>query len=281
VILALLLPFFIIFPWIFSMLLPTAQSLLSQSDHSEFVQLPRVIQEYGYLPVALCLMGIFWLAMKGGQKNYGLVLGLLAMLVMLVCYYSLNIGVSIMYERGLTFMMLAMSIIAGAGLAAVRDFRLPDVVGNRLRSSFLTQHTGKFVYLALIIAVLFLAIPSRLNTSYYYMIDEKDYEAFVWIENNLGDEYSKAVLDPWKATAFSAITLKPAYSRIHSYPMEKDEEAYAFIRTGSTDTEFLSDNGLTIVYTRVYDGPSEGNVEYVPDNPGLEKVADSIYLFEE
>ncbi|MFC2070364.1 hypothetical protein ACFLTB_04240 [Chloroflexota bacterium] len=279
--LALLLPFFIIFPWIIAMLLPTAKSLFTQTAHSDYVLLPRVIEEYGYVPVVICLLGIFSLAMKGGRKSYGLILGLLALMLMLVMYYSLNYGVWIMYERGLTYMMLVMGIIAGAGLAAIRDFRLPEKIGNWLKVPFVTQYTGKFIYLAVIVVVLVLTIPARLSIPYYQMIDEEDYRAITWIQNNLGDEYRKAILDPWKATACAALSGKIVYTRIHAYPMEKDKEAYAFIRSGSTDTDFLKRNGISIIYTRVYNGPKEGNAVYDIDNPDLVEVAENIYLLKE
>ncbi|MFC1900909.1 hypothetical protein ACFLYN_04880 [Chloroflexota bacterium] len=276
--LSLLLPFFIIFPWIIALLLPTAKSLFSETSHSEFVLLPKVIVEYGYIPIAICLLGIFSLAMKGGKKRYGLALGLLTLMVMLASYYTLNYGVFILYERGLSYMMLLMGIIAGVGLAAVRDFKLPEEIGIRLRIPFVTNYASKVVYIGLIAAIFIVAIPARQDTRYYYMIDEADYAAFTWIQENLGDEYQKAVLDPWKATAFAAITNKYIYTRIHSSPLDKDEEAYDYIRGGSVDTGFLKENGISIVYTRIYNGPPENNVIYETSNPDLEKVAENIYV---
>jgi hypothetical protein len=41
----------------------------------------------------------------------------------------------------------------------------------------------------------------------------------------VGEEYDKAVLDPWKATPFAAITGKTVYTRIHAFPTATDEEA--------------------------------------------------------
>jgi hypothetical protein len=276
--LALLLPFFVIFPWIFSMLLPTAKSLLSQTEHSQFVELPQVIQDYGYMPLILCLVGVLYLALKGGKKRYGLVLGLLAMLVMLVSYYTFNYGVWIMYERGLTYMMLVAGIIAGAGLMAIKNLSLPERLGEWLRMPFVTRNAGRFVCLVLIGVTLALAIPARLETPYYHMIDEEDFQAFTWIEENVGPDYTRAILDPWKATAFAAITGKRVYTRIHSSPLPKDEEAYEFIREGCNDTGFLSGNGITIIYTRVYLGPEQGNTEYAVSNPDLVEVARNVYL---
>ena len=82
------------------------------------------------------------------------------------------------------------------------------------------------------------------------MIDEKDYQAFVWVKENVGDRYGKAILDPWKATAFSAVTGRAVYTRIHGYPMESDELAYKFLENGCRGTSFLRKNGISIVYTQ-------------------------------
>ena len=60
--------------------------------------------------------------------------------------------------------------------------------------------------------------------------------------------------------------------------MDKDQETYDFIRSGSLNTNFLKGNNISIVYTRVYNGPFEGNVVYKSDNPDLVEVADNIYL---
>lgn len=83
-------------------------------------------------------------------------------------------------------------------------------------------------------------------------------------------------MDPWKATAFVAITEKYVYTRIHVSPQNADTKTYEFLRNGSTDTTFLRENGITIVYTRVYDGNRQ--VEYVPRNPDLVKLTENVYL---
>lgn len=55
------------------------------------------------------------------------------------------------------------------------------------------------------------------------MIDKEDYEVFVWIKDNVNDSYQKAILDPWKATAFTAIAGKNIYTRIHMAPESSDK----------------------------------------------------------
>ena len=98
-ILIFVIPFLAVFPWIFNLLLPTAKSLLTPRPVTEFVQLPRLIQAYGHLPVAFCLIGAFLLAIRGGKKNYGLVLGLLTLLLMLVTFFTFHYGVPIRKPR--------------------------------------------------------------------------------------------------------------------------------------------------------------------------------------
>ena len=284
---ALLLPFLIVFPWIFNLLLPTAKNLLIQRSPEENVQLPRVILAYftlrynspiSYLPILVFLLGSFLLALKGSKKNYGLVLGLLALLLMLVTFFTFHYGVPILYERGLMFMMLMVSIVTGAGLAGVKSIRLPGQVNTWLKVPLITQNVGRFLCLVLIVVTLFRVIPDRLDIPYYQMIDSEDYQAFVWIKENVDESYYKAIVDPWKATAFAAITGKQVYTRIHMTAGDSDITAYNFLKEGSADTDFLQGNGISIIYTRVLDLSLNKTIEYSSDNPNLVKVAKNIYL---
>jgi len=264
--LAIVIPFLAPFPWIFGRLLPTAKSLFSPVSVSEYVEIPRIIQSYGYIPIGFCLLGILLLAIRGGKKSHGLIFGLLALLVMLVVYFTFHYGVEIVYLRGLMYMMLMLSIIAGAGLMGVRTIRLPSklITGP---TSFLTKNAGNIACLVLIGVTLAVCLPDRQEIVYYRMIEGEDYQAFVWIKNNVSENYDKAILDPWKATAFTAITQKNICTRVHTYPKPSDMEAYEFLRDGCTDTAFLRENEISIVYTQLK-----------CDNPDLVEVRKNVYL---
>jgi hypothetical protein len=246
---------------------PTFKTLFEYQPLPFYVSFPQIIKTYGYIPIALCLLGTFLLSIRGGRRNYSLLLGLLALLLMLVVFYTFGYGVSIVYERGLMFAMMMVSMVAGAGLAGVAHFALPESFSGRLRVPLVTQNLGKALCLILIVVILVIAIPDRLKTPYYHVIDEQDYADFAWIEENIGAEYQKAVLDPWKATPFTALTGKAVYSRLHAFPQPTDEEARKFLNDGSVDTDFLKKNGISIVYTR-------GEVK----NPDLTKVRENVYL---
>jgi len=254
--LAIAIPFVVPFPWIFNMLLPTVKALFVPQPLPEYVVLPQIISTYGYVPILLCLLGTFVLAMRGRREDYGLTLGLLAMLLMLVTFFTFHYGLHIMYERGLMYMMLIASIVAGAGLMRVKNLKPPAL--------------GYILCLVLIGLSLAMCIPARQSTDYYQMIDKQDYEAFIWIKDNVSDNYEKAILDPWKATAFTAISEKNIYTRIHKTPEPSDKQASQFLRDGCTDTSFLRGNGISIVYTRA---PCQ--------NPDLVEVRKNIYLLKE
>jgi hypothetical protein len=269
--LALILPFLIVFPWIFDLLLPTAKSLLQPSPQAfqylnSVVTLPQIITRYGYLPGALCLVGVFSLYLKGGKEKLGLALALLALLVMLAAFFTFHYGVAIVYVRGLLFALLMIGIVAGAGLMAVKDLKL-----NARTAGFSVprplRHLGYPVCLVVIVVTLVIAIPARQNTAYYQMIDQKDYQAFNWIQANIPAGYAKAILDPWKATAFTALTGKNVYTRIGEIVQTADQTASAFLDNGCSDTSFLKDNGISLVYTR-----------QSVANPDLVEVRQGVYL---
>jgi len=264
--LALVIPFVAIFPWIFEAVLPNLRQLLTTQPPSPYVRIPSVIQAYGYLPIAFSFLGTVMLAIRGGKKEFGLIFGLIALLLMLVVFYTFHYGLQILYQRGLTYMMLMLSIIAGAGLAWVRTIRWPSKFPGGPKS-FLARNVGNVLCLILIAVTLAVGIPDRQETRYYHMIDSEDYQAFVWIRDNVTEDYEKAILDPWKATAFAAITQKSIYTRIHEYPKPSDRKAYEFLNAGCTDTAFLKDNEISIVYS-----------QRGCNNPDLVEVRSNVYL---
>ncbi len=263
-------PFLLPFPWIVDQLLPTAKSMLTQQFAPTHVDIPRMIALYGYLPVLMCLLGTFALALKGGRKNYGLVLGLLALLAMLAVFYTLHYGQYFVYIRGLTVMMLMIGIVAGAGLMWERKLRLPDVIGSRWKVPPILQNVGHILCVIIVGLTLYIAIPARQNIPYYYWIDQEDYEAFIWIAGNLDDRYNLAVFDPYKGIPFTAITGKIAYARVTGLPSATSADASRFLGNGCEDTAFMRDNGISIVYT-------QGECH----NPDLVEVRDNVYLLKE
>ena len=164
------------------------------------------------------------------------------------CDLNLYFQLGLDFQIFLMYSMVLLGLIAGAGLLWFRNLSLPP--------KFLQWHvlawSKNYLNVALLIVCLALVlattIPNRLNETYYHMISEQDYEAFVWIKENVGEGYEKAILDPWKATAFTAIAGKKVYGRTQRYPGKRAERATEFLEERCQDTEFLRENGITIVY---------------------------------
>ncbi len=263
--LALVIPFLAPFPWIFHLLLPTAEAFITPQPPPEaglpyITQVPNI---YGYLPTFLFIVGIFLLARRGRLKDYSLLIIPLLFLVLIGLFVNLHRGSGVIYARSYLYLMLMMGIAGGYGLRRIRDIRLP----GKLKSAFASRNMGSILCLILLIPTIFFSVRSHLDTPYYQMIDTQDYEAFVWVEENIGDEYDKAVLDPWKGTAFTAISGKKVYSYIIVAPYERQTRAYKFLQEGCSDTAFLRENGISIVYTR------RGC-----NNPDLVELREDVYL---
>ena len=264
---ALIIPFIAPFPWIFKLVLARVGTLFRYQPLPANVDFPRDFQLYGYLPVIFFVIGTFWLIRSGIQKGYALAFGSLAILAVIVAFVRLHLGLELLYLRGFTILLLMISIVAGCGLWWLRRVKLPDKL--RLKPAFIARHLGSGLCLIFIALILFIAIPTHQNTPYYHMIDTKDYDAFVWISKNIDESYDKAILDPWKATAFTAITGRKVYTKILMAPEETDIKARQFLEQGCTDTDFLRKNGISVVYT-------QGSCK----NPDLVEVRRYIYLLE-
>jgi hypothetical protein len=259
-------PFLATLPWTFGLITSTFESLLVSQPLPANHDLPMILRTYGYIPFALGLLGTFWLAIKGGVKNYSMVLGLLVTVVMLAVFYTLHYGVALVYLRGILYTLLMFGIVAGASLNAIEKIELPQF----LRLPQFARKIGYLFCLALVVVILVIAIPVRLNTPYYHMINEDDYQTFIWIKDNVGQDYQKAILDPWKATAFTAVTGKYVYARIHMGPDSITKSADEFLANGCTDTAFLRRNGISIIYT-----------QQKCSNPDLTEVYQWIYLLKD
>ena len=87
----------------------------------------------------------------------------------------------------------------------------------------------------------------------------------------MDDNYSTAILDPWKGIAFEPITGRDAYLSVPQGPTEefliKEPLVREFFENGCIDTSFLIDNDISIVYY-------QGEI----NNPDLVEIRDNIYI---
>jgi hypothetical protein len=113
--------------------------------------------------------------------------------------------------------------------------------------------SSKIATAIIVITILITAGYMQKTTQYYEIVNETEYKDFNWIKDNLNESYDKAILDPWKAIAFSPITKKMVYYQIPQGPDTNIQTMIGHINTffdgQCSDTGFLIDNGISIVYT--------------------------------
>lgn len=228
--------------------------------------LPEVFKTFGYLLTLLFIIGIFFLTLESSIENRSLILASITLLSIIILFVRVTIATEIteiIYSRTYLYFTALMSIIGGFGLWKLRlnlEHVIKKVCSNR---SILASSAIFGLFVAVI---LYSSVTDRMATPYYHVIDYSDYENFVWIKENLDGQ--KAILDTWKAIAFTPVTGKQVYSRVPQWPSDNTrvQRTYAFLASGCADTAFLRDNNISIVYANSC------------SNPELEKVREKIYV---
>lgn len=264
-----LIPLFGIFPIIGQIAPEFAASFLHLTYLPEYLPyLPSPLYLWGYLPSIFFALGIIYLVRKGEAWYYALILASLLLLSHNLVFIYFHRGVQILYHRSPLYIMLLMSVIAGYALYRLRSLSLLADSVVRFKDRYFRWCWLRYALLGTIVALILAeSIHLHLNTHFYHMIDEADYNAFVWIEESLPQDYQKAILDPWKATAFMALARREVYARIQHAPKEDDYRTYEFLDNGCTDTQLLRENGISIVYTT-------GEV----NNSDLVQLRENIYI---
>jgi hypothetical protein len=248
---ALLIPLLIALPWMWSMLLPALVRLQAAQPLPAQVDIPALLWLFGVFPLILCFMGIIVMARRGGRQSYGLIFGLGLLLFTGLALLWLQYGMYIIYLRGLHTALLLMGIMAGAGLLWVSSIKAP---------------AGSLLSALAVVAVLVMAVPARLEIPYYHMIDDDDYRAFVWIGANSAANEDPVMLDPWQASAFTALSGRNVYKQITGGPAMEDNMVWRFLNDGCAGSAFLRENKVTLLYNRLPCCTTD-----------LDKIRDNVY----
>ena len=239
---------------------------LGQSGSGGLPLISDALLEFGFIPLALFATGVGFLALEGGKKAWGLILSSLAFLVIVFMCNWLEIrSVSVFYDRSFMYLFLLAGIIAGFALKRLRLW-LFGFLARFTRKAFLLS---LLVALTLVIAAGSLSVRSRLEVPYYHLITESQYDDCLWIRENLDSSYQKAVVNPLIATAFSPLTGKSVYASnaAQFFSASRIEEVQKFFAGNASDTSWLIERGIDIVYT-----------DLPVNNPDLEELRDGIYI---
>ncbi len=213
----------------------------------------------GFIIPILATIGVAFILKNRQKAGQTIALALYSMIAfVLVIYYVYPnfFSVQAVFDRAIMVIIILAGIIAGVGLAVIQ------------------QNVSKPFSIILICCILALSLNSHAGEPYYHIISQDEYEDFIWIRENLNSSYERAILDPWKAVAFTPVTGKMVFYAIPQGPGDPDMDyktgqIAAFFAGGCTDTQFLVANDIDIVYTHGYCG-----------NPDLTEVRPGVYVLE-
>ena len=141
--------------------------------------------------------------------------------------------------------MLLMSIIAAYGL-----FKIKDIIYNFSNS----KKTIKFKLILILIITVFISFQQNAKICYYHVVNDNDYEKFVWIKENTNED-EIVLADPWKVMTLILITGRRVVSlfALKSTPNYEDytslnTQIFNFFKNKCNNTEFLIENNVSIVY---------------------------------
>jgi len=211
-----------------------------------WITLSQIPLLFGLIPTLFFLLGFYHVSKTRNKELITLLLTTIILLIDIVFYVTTGSAWLIPYQRVFIPLMLFMSIIAAYGLNMIKDRQLLVIV---------------------LILIFAFSLQQHLNTPYYHIIDDSDYQNFLWIKENTPNN-AKVLLDPWLARAFPPIAERQVFTVMPFGPNEEIEKqnklASDFLSNNCTDTSFLRANNITVVYSKT--GCNNPDLQYVHNN---------------
>jgi len=222
--------------------------------------------KFGFIPLALFVVGIGFLLYKEGSKAWGLIISSWVFLTIWLLFQALGIGVTALYERSILYFFLLAGIIAGLATKHIKEWF----------SNYFIRFTEKVTVLSLLV-ILILVIAAGVSSvrfhfqePFYHLITESQYDDCLWIRENLDSNCQKVLVNPRMAIAFSTLSGRSTYASdatiIFWYP-ERLKEVDKFLKGNASDTSWLVERSIDTVYT-----------ELPINNPDLKKLREGLYI---
>ena len=240
--------------------------------------LPSIWVDYnqmGLLTWGLFIIGVYFSFSKGKAHKKSLSFLSIIFIILIGLYDKLGYGFPIIYDRSFLYLFIPVSLIAAYALSEIKIY-IKELKENKKFKHYKKQlkHLKKILPISISIVILIIGTNAHANTYYYEMINEDEYQDFIWIRDNIDkyrDEnhsYDRAAIDPFKASPFSAITgLYIVSSNMHpTYSLKSSEKFKDFIKNECIDTNFLERYDISIIY---------GNC----NNSNLTKIHNKVYLY--
>ena len=216
---------------------------------------------FGFIPTAFFIIGFYFHSTESDKRVWAILLTTIALLVNLVIFSLTGTNYILPYVRTHIPLLLLMSLIASKGY-----LKILNLFNYR-------KNIGLIILVVLLIVTMALAIPKNIETNYYQIIDDEDYESFIWIKENTNEDII-VLSDPWIARALAPIAERRVYSVMPFGPNEEPlrlvYKTNIFFNQNCTNTSFLIDNNIDYVYTK-----------NKCDNDYLVEVYNNIYQYKQ
>ncbi len=240
--------------------------------------LPRILVQFGYMSILiwiLAIIGVFAAFAHGSMATRTMSLSAMAFMAIIMLYDRFGYGIVIMYERSFLYIFLMVALLGAWGLVWLSRWSI-ELTKNYYDK--LSQKKWNLIHKALpAIIVLFIlasAIPAQMDIPYYHMISNSEYEEFQWLSGEVESlkqenvTLERGIIDPYKASPFSAVTglyiISSSMSPTYGY--SRHEAVLDFLINGCINQSFLDQYDIDVVYAT--------NCE----NENLTSIYDNIYL---
>jgi hypothetical protein len=198
---------------------------------------------FGLIPTIFFLVGFYYLTQKRRKEIWSLLLASIVLIINILIFSVSGLNIILPYQRTHIPLFIFMSIVASYGFTKLLDFKKPY------------KKIGIILLVVFLVATTSVAVHRNIDTSYYNIIGEEEYDDFLWIKSNTPRD-AIIIADPWKARALAPVAERRVYTVLPFGPeteqMIKVNQAINFFANNCTNTTFLIKNKITHVYTVGY-----------------------------
>jgi len=256
------------FFWVPSALDFVTREAMDPEAHLAASPIGDALPKFGYVPVALFVMGAGILIYRGKRHDWALVLSAAGLLAFEQIYPRFYIGPDIVYERGWLYTYVLMALLGGV---ALRELARGARVALLKRRPAISAAASYALIGVIVVLALTVSMRSHLSEQYDHVIDDAAYQDFLWVGEYVPAQYGIGVLDTFVAWPFASVSGKFAYTaEIAPNLHAEGRSAMKFLQDGASDTSWLKERGITIVCT-----------PWGVENNELIKVHNNVYLLVE